>query len=140
MRPIYRRTPGDWLADLGATLMIILLAIVCVVLLSGCASPGMAGLSPRVYSSPLEIDEIDMAARFKLFRTPDEVTSWCNGKGIRIPPIGSFTTGCAIRPMSLHNPLDRWLICVVQPTSWNDRESLANLGHEVVHTLGGTHE
>jgi len=37
MRPLSRRTPGDWLRDLGCVLLLIVIAAVCVVLIAGCA-------------------------------------------------------------------------------------------------------
>jgi len=37
MRPVYRRTPGDWLVDLACVLGMIALAIVCVLVIAACA-------------------------------------------------------------------------------------------------------
>jgi len=101
---------------------------------------GMNGLTPREYTAPLVFKTYDLDARFVFTRTPDESNQMCHSLGKRLPPPGSYNTGCAAEPNTKFNPTARWIIVSVYPTGWNDFPSLANIGHEVGHGLGATHE
>lgn len=116
-------------------------AIVLLVVLVACdGNLGMNGLTPRQYKEPLNITTQDLDARYAFARSADDVVTLCDQHGIRKPPPGSYTTGCAIRPGSKFNSTNRWLIFAVRPVDWNDTASLANMGHETLHGLGATHE
>lgn len=101
---------------------------------------GMNGLTTRQYAAPLTMTTVDLDARFMFVRTPDAANAECTARGMRQPPSGGYTTGCAIQPNSKFNPIPRFLIIAVHPIDWNDTQSLANLGHEVAHGLGASHE
>ena len=114
--------------------------LLLVLLLTSCANLGMTGLTARQYEAPLVVTRYDLNARFVLTRTADESNKLCAERGMRRPPTGSYTTGCVVEPRSRLNASDRWLVIAVHPANWNDTASLANLGHEVLHGLGGEHE
>jgi len=114
--------------------------ILLVAFLAACGDVGLRGVEPRVYTEPLVYSNDTISATFMLAANADATTQWCTARGIRAPAAGRVTTGCTIRPRSPYNSTDNWIIIAVRPTSWNDHPSLSNLGHEVSHALGGTHE
>ena len=115
--------------------------ILCsLALLAACGDVGTAGLTPKTYSQPLVMTSTSLDADIAFARSPDEVTRWCILMGGPETKFQQYYTGCATAPNTRHNPSKRWIIYAVRPTSWNDHASLSNLGHEVAHALGASHE
>lgn len=81
------------------------------------------------YALPAVRDRADFQVWFK---SREEVTAYCGSK---------TALGCSLK--SAAEPPQPWLVIVLEPTTdipFNEREFQCILGHEVLHTMGFTHE
>ena len=106
-------------------------------------SPGTIGLS-RHYSHPLDFPDTPPPVTIQFVFKPsvDDITKlWLLFQDDpKVAAFGQFTNGFAVSPWSKYNQTANWLVYSVKPKSWNDSAALKLLGHEVAHTLGGSHE
>ena len=114
------------------SIAVIAAVLVLNAILPGCASftPGGAygdDRSPSMHA-PLQMRETQVQIKF-VFASAKETAAACTNM------IGRPSMACSFCPV-----YRECTVYAATPNSWNDREALATLGHEVAHTLGANHE